>query len=364
MKKMFIPGPVEVSKNTLIEMARPMMYHRSREFKDILKEVKKLISELLETKNEVFLLTSSATGAMESVIRSCVEKKVLCIANGEFGRRFYEIAISNGKEAELLDFGDGNNISYEKIVHKLVEKKFDAVTFVANETSTGIENNLEAIREIIDSVSPNTLLLADAVTAAFGTKIDVNKADALLFGTQKALALPPGLAILIANKKALTKSEHNKNKGYYFDLTRIKKCNDDDLTLTTPNIPLLYALRKKLFEIKAKGLNRFINEHKEKAELVRKWAEENGFELLVKEKYSKTVTVIENTRDIDMEKTIRMLEKSGYCIANGYGPLKDKTFRIGHMGDITIEDTRNMLYQLERLLIINEELKVFASKTI
>lgn len=364
MRKMFIPGPVEVSNSILMEMARPMIYHRSEEFKALIVEIKKLISELLETKNEVFLLTSSATGAMESVIRSCVDKRVLCIANGEFGRRFYEIAISNGKEAELLYFGYGREIYHKKFANKLMETNFDAVTLVVNETSTGIENDLAAIRKIIDSISPNTLLLADAVTAAFGTTIDANKADAIFFGTQKALALPPGLAVLIANKRALEKAKNNQNKGYYFDLTRMKECNDNNLTLTTPNIPLLYALRKKLFEIKAKGLNRFINEHKEKAELVRKWAEENGFELLVKENYSKTVTVIENTRNMDMKKTFRMLEKGGYCIANGYGPLKDKTFRIGHMGDITIEDTRNMLYQLERLLTINGELTIFLSKTI
>ncbi len=356
MKKMLIPGPVEVCESTLIEMARPMIYHRSKEFKAILKEVKELISELLETKNDIFLLTSSATGAMESVIRSCIEEKVLCIANGEFGRRFYEIAASNGKEAELLDFGDGKEINYETVAYKLMENNFDAVTSVSNETSTGIENDLEALRGIIDSASPGTLLLADAVTAAFGTRIDVNKADALLFGTQKSLALPPGLAIVIANKKALTKAEHNKNKGYYFDLTRIKKCNDEDLTLATPNISLIYALRKKLYDIKAESIHEFIKKHKEKADLVRKWAEDNGFELAVKDNYSKTATVIENNRGVNIKKIIKELECIGYDIANGYGPLKDKTFRIGHMGDITTEDTRKMLYQLERLLTTNEEL--------
>lgn len=364
MKKMLIPGPVEVSRSTLIEMARPMIYHRSKEFKAILKEVKELISDLLETKNEVFLLTSSATGAMESVIRSCVENKVLCIANGEFGRRFYEIAVSNSKEAELLDFGDGNGINYETVAYKLMQNKFDAVTLVSNETSTGIENDLDALRGIIDSASPGTLLLVDAVTAAFGTRIEVNKADALLFGTQKTLALPPGISIIIVNKKALERAEHNKNKGYYFDLTRIKKCNDEDLTLATPNLSLIYALRKKLYGIKAEGLHEFIKKHKERADLVRKWAEDNGFELLVKDNYSKTVTVIENNKGVNIKEIIKELECSGYAIANGYGPLKDKTFRIGHMGDITIEDTRNMLYQLERLLTINKELKVFASKTI
>ena len=364
MKKSFIPGPVEISRDILKEMAKPMIYHRSQEFKALLKGIKELFSDLLETKNEILLLTNSATGAMEAAIRSCVQSKVLCIANGEFGRRFYEISKANGKEAELLDFGEGKEIKYPQLMGILRNKNFDAVTIVANETSTGIENDLGALRKIIDSASAETLLLVDGVTAVFGTEIDANKADVLLFGTQKALALPPGIAILIANKKALERAEKNENKGYYFDLTRHKKCNDENLTLATPNLPLLYALLKRLNQIKQQGIDNFIQAHERKAHLVRRWAEKNGFELFVECNYSKTVTVIKNNKGIDVSHIIKKLDEGGYCIANGYGPLKDKTFRIGHMGDITADDTLKMLNEFESLMMEKKDLEIATSKTI
>lgn len=228
--------------------------------------------------------------------------------------------------------------------------KFDAITIVINETSTGIENDLRALRNTVNLASDKVIILADAVSAAFGTKIKISDADVLLFGTQKCLALPPGITIIVTNEKALDRANRVKNKGYYFDFLKMKEFNENNLTIATPNISLLYALKKRLCLIKEEGINNFINEHEKKADLVRRWAVDNGFGLLVKGRYSKTVTVIENNRGINIENIIKKLEERDYCIANGYGHLKNKTFRIGHMGDITVNDTINMLQELEGII--------------
>jgi aspartate aminotransferase-like enzyme len=350
MKKLFIPGPVQVSKQVLQELAKDMMHHRSAECVAIIKEIKNLIAELLQTKNDILLLTNSSTGSMEAGIRSCVANKVLCVANGEFGRRWYDIAISNGKEAKLLDFGDGKEIDYNNIAEELKNDYFDSVTFVINETSTGMENDSKALKAAVQSSSKGTLILADGVSAAFGIKLDLEDYDVLLFGTQKALALPPGMSIIIANEKAFKRSENVKNKGYYLDFIRLKERSDNDMTLTTPALPILYALKYRLQEIKKQGISNYIKNHETMAEFVRKKIQEIGFKPFVPENYSKTLTVISNNLNIDVPKLIKSLAEKDFIIENGYGPLKNKTFRIGHMGDIAIEDTEQLLNEIEKLL--------------
>jgi len=351
-KKLFIPGPVQVSEQVLAIMKTQMIYHRSNECKELISDIKGLISELLQTKNEVMLITSSATGAMETAVRSCIQNNVLCIANGEFGRRWYEIAKGNGKNAKLLDFGDGKNINYAMVADELRKKQYEAVTFVINETSTGVENDAGALKQAVQSVSKDVLIFADAVTAAFGIKIVIDDADLVLFGTQKSLALPPGLSILIANEKAIRKAEHVNNRGYYFDLILIKEYNDKNLPLTTPPISLMYALKHRLQEIRKQGMENLIQEHAKKTELVRNWMNQHGFNLFVPEGYSNTLTVVCNNLEVDVPRMIKLLAASGYVIANGYGPLKNKTFRISHMGDISFEDTKQLLNEMEKILCI------------
>ncbi|MBI2549665.1 alanine--glyoxylate aminotransferase family protein [Candidatus Woesearchaeota archaeon] len=350
MRKLFIPGPVQVSRRVLEEMARPMMHHRSAECIAIIKEIKGLLSDFLYTNNDIFLLTCSSTGAMEASMRSCVVGSVLCVANGEFGRRWHSIAVSNGKEAKLLDFGDGKLIDYSLVAEELRKGGFDAVAFVVNETSTGMENDSKALKKAVQSVSKDIIILADGVSAVFGTMLDIDDYDVLLFATQKALALPPGMAIIIANDKAIERSKAVKDRGYYFDFLNLKKRSDENMTITTPALPIIYALRYRLQEIKKHGINSYIENHNAKAELVRKEIRKMGFGLFVPSSYSNTVTVISNNLGIDVEKLIRLLGEKGFAIENGYGPLKNKTFRISHMGDITSEDTKQLLKEMGKII--------------
>jgi aspartate aminotransferase-like enzyme len=236
------------------------------------------------------------------------------------------------KNPTLLDFGDATPYNHDEILEELKKRKYDAVTMVINETSTGIENNTYEINKILREY-PETLLLTDAVTAAFGTNINTDESDVLIFGTQKALALPPGLSIAIINNKAIKRAKDVKNRGYYFDYIAMKKNAEKNFTLTTPAIPLFNALLEKLEDIKKEGLNNYIQKHKELAKIVREEMINTGFELLVDEtNASNTLTVIKNTKNITIKEIQENMKREGYELASGYGKLKDETFRIGHMG--------------------------------
>lgn len=345
--KLFIPGPVNVDASARCEMQRDMISHRGEDFKRLHHSIVHQMKHLLNTGNDVFLLTCSASGALEAAVRNTVDRYVLCLANGDFGRRFHEIAVTNGKDATLLDFGDGIPIDLNAVGSELKKgpyeaRSYDAVTVVLNDTATGIKNDVEDLKGILKDY-PQTLLLVDSVTAAFGTEIDLQGIDVLVFGTQKALALPPGMSVAIVSEKALDRAKTTKSKGYYFDFIQTKKKADEDFVLTTPNIPLMYGLDYRLREIGAIGVEAYIGMHKDRARLTENFFLSKGLGLLIDEGHrSDTVTVVKIGESLDVKAMINHLKGKGYLIANGYGRLKDKTFRIGHMG-VTIEDTQKLL---------------------
>ncbi len=348
MAKLFIPGPVNVEEKMLKEMTRPMIGHRTQEFRDLHKAIVADFRELLNTQDDIYLLTCSSTGAMEAAIRNAVNKRVLCLSNGAFGRRWFEIAEQNGKEAWLLDFGEGIPFDYAA-VGKELEKGYEAITAVLNESATGIENNLEPLKALLAGY-PDTLLLADVVTGVFGTSIDFKGMDIAVFGTQKALALPPGMAVMLVGEKAKHKAGTITNRGYYFDLISIGKNARENHTLTTPNIPLMFALRKRLGEIRKVSMEKYIEKHAINTTTTREFLKSRGFELLIDEKNrSNTLTVVKNRKNIDTKELIDYLKARGYVIAEGYGPLKPLTFRIGHMG-VSHEDTALLLKEIDNFL--------------
>lgn len=348
--KLFIPGPVSVEEEILQEMARPMIGHRTEEFKELHREIINHLHALLGTQGKaILLLTCSATGAMEAAVRNTMKSNALCLANGAFGKRWYAIACENGKDATLLDFGNGIPFNLHMIQKELDKKSYDTVTMVLNESATGIENSVEDLQKILVAF-PRTLLLVDMVTGVFGTPIDFTNIDVAVFGTQKALALPPGVAIVVASEKVMATAEQITQKGFYFDFVRLRKKAVEDYTLTTPNIPLLFALNKRLKEIRDSGIQEYLARHQENATLTRQFFQERGFSLLVDDKdASRTVTVIQNKHNLDIKQLIAYLQTKGYSIANGYGELKDKTFRIGHMG-VSVKDTKELLQEIDVFL--------------
>nr|NIT80234.1 alanine--glyoxylate aminotransferase family protein [Thermoplasmata archaeon]NIY06602.1 aminotransferase class V-fold PLP-dependent enzyme [Thermoplasmata archaeon] len=237
-KKLFIPGPTEVRPEILHQMARPMIGHRSKEFSQLLGEVTPKVQKLLYTQNHVFMSTSSSTGMMEGAVRNCVAQRCLNCVLGAFSKRWHEIALANGKEADALEVEWGQAILPEMIDERLATGKYDAIALVHNETSTGVMNPLEEIAAVLRKY-PEVTFMVDAVSSMAGAKIEVDRLgiDVILAGVQKAFALPPGLTVVAVSEKALKKAEQVPDRGYYFDFLVFKRYLDDrQQTPTTATI--------------------------------------------------------------------------------------------------------------------------------
>lgn len=350
--KLFIPGPVEVYPDMLKEVGRPMVGHRSKAFQDLFADTTEKLKKILFTENDVFLSTSSATGVWEACVRNCIAKKALACVNGAFSDKWHSVALKNGKEADSLEVDWGKAIKPEMIDEKLSTGEYDALLFVHNETSTGVANPLYEVAEVMEKY-PDVMFLVDAVSSVTGMKVEVDKLgiDVCLASVQKAFALPPGLAIFTVSKKAYEKAEKIKNRGYYFDFFVFKKYLEKNQTPTTPSIPQIYGLNKQLDKMLEEGMEKRFERHKEMADYTRKWAVERGFELFPEKGYeSDTLTAITNNKGIVVADVIKKLEEKGITISNGYGDIKEKTFRIAHMGDTKLDEIKELLEMMNEIL--------------
>ncbi|MFH1586517.1 MAG: alanine--glyoxylate aminotransferase family protein [Candidatus Diapherotrites archaeon] len=350
-KKLFIPGPTEVRKEILAEMERPMIGHRSKEFSGLYGELIPKLQELLYTKNKVFLSTSSSTGFMEAAVRNCVKKKCLNLVCGAFSEKWHKITVANGKDAEAMEIKWGTGHRSKDIEEKLSTGEFDAMTLVHNETSTGTMNKLYEIAEMMKKF-PDVMFLVDTVSSMAGVKIEVDKLgiDVCLAGVQKAFAVPPGLAVAAVSEKAIEKAKQVENRGYYFDFLVFLKSDEKKQTPTTPAISQMYALNLQMDRIKEEGLENRFKRHKEMADYTRKWASDN-FELFVEEGYrSDTVTTVTNNKGINVAELNDKLGEREMMLSNGYGDLKEKTFRIGHMGDLTLDEIKKLTDNVDEIL--------------
>lgn len=348
--KLFIPGPVDVEPDVLEQMTKPMIGHRGKNFGNLLVETTDKLKKVLYTENAVFLSTSSATGLLEGSIRNCVDKKCLNVSNGAFGESWHEIALANGKQADILEVEWGRGVTPDVIDKKLSEKNYEAITVVHNETSTGMANPIYDIAKVVKE--HDVLFLVDAVSSIAGIKLEVDKLgiDVCVFGTQKAIGLPPGLAMCSVSERAMEKAAKVSNRGCYFDFLSFSEYAQKGQTPNTPVIPLIFALNYQLDKILKEGLENRFKRHKEMADIVRAWAKEH-FELFPEERYaSNTVTCVKNTKSMDVAAMIDKLKLRGYQISNGYGKLKGVTFRIGHMADRKVAEVKELLKVMDEIL--------------
>lgn len=348
--KLHIPGPVEVSEKTLRAFRSPMIGHRGQGFKDLYAKIQPQLQALLYTKQLVYLSTSSAWGVMEGAIRNVVSKKVLCCMNGAFSDKWLDVAKRCGKEAEALQVNWGSPILAEQVEAKLSTGQFDALTLIHNETSTGTMSPLYQIAALKEKF-PDVIFIVDAVSSMSAVKLefDALRIDVLLAGTQKAFALPPGLAVFVCSPAALTKAATMKDRGYYFDFVEFQRNAEQSMTPSTPSIGHVYALASKLEDIFAEELEARFARHHKLAQMTRDWAARNGFNLFPEAGYeSVTLTCINNgakpgSRVIDTAKFQKLVKEQGFLIDGGYGKIKGTTFRISNMGDET-ETTMQQLY--------------------
>ena len=350
-KRLFIPGPTEVRIENLAALARPQVGHRSAEFKALYASVIPKLRKLLGTDGKVFLFTSSSTGVWEAAIRNCVRERVLCCMQGAFSDRWLKVAESNGKQALPLKVEWGQAITAEMIDTELAKGGYDAITVVHNETSTGVMNRLDEIAAVMKKY-PDVSFLVDAVSSMAGSKIDVDALgiDVCLAGLQKAFALPAGLAVASVSERALEKAATIEHRGYYFDLIEIAKYDSKGMTPSTPAIPQIQALDAQLDDFFVEGLDARFARHAFLADIVCSWARRN-FALFAAEGYeSPTITCIENTPGVPVAGLNEELAGQWAMISNGYGVLKEKTFRIAHMGDTQEWEIRGLLATIDRIL--------------
>lgn len=350
-KKLFIPGPTHVIDEILEATAMPMIGHRATEYSDLHGAVIPKLQKLLYTKERIFLSTSSSTGMMEGAVRNCVKTKALMTDCGAFSKKWGDIAKANGKEIETIKVEMGQATTAEMVDEKLAQGGFDTVCITHNETSTGVMNPLKEIAEVVKKY-PGVLLCVDAVSSMSGVEIRVDDwgLDVVLAGTQKCFALPPGLCVVSVSEAAMERSAIVENKGHYFDFHALDKSAKKNQTPATPVISLINALNVQMDRILAEGIENRFARHKEMAEFVQGWARKY-FAIYGDEKYlSQTVTNILNNRNINVGDMNKELGKRGAMISNGYGDLKEKAFRIAHMGDLHLEDLKWVTGQIEDIL--------------
>lgn len=348
--KLYIPGPVEVSPATFAAMSQPMMGHRGKGFQDLYAEIHPLLQQLFGTQGLVFLSTSSAFGIMEGCIRNLVAKKVLNCCNGAFSDKWHDVSKRCGKEAEAYTVPWGQPVLAEEIDKRLATGEFDALTFIHNETSTGVLSPLAEIAALKKKY-PDVMFITDSVSGFTTVPVNFDELgiDVLLTGSQKAFALPPGLALFTASEAAMARAATINDRGYYFDFLEFKANGEKSMTPSTPCISLIYGLRHQLKAMFAEGLENRYARHARLNGMVHDWVLRNGFEFFAPEGYrSKSLTCVANNREIDVAALIGLLKKNhSLIIDGGYGKLKGKTFRISNMGDETDESIGAVIAALD-----------------
>ena len=350
MTRMFVPGPVDVAPEVLQTMTKPMLPHRSKEYEEIHRRAAEKAQKLFYTQSRVFLGTHSGSGMQEAGVRNFANKNILCCTNGAFSERWYQCAVANGKQTDRLEAEWGKAIPPDQLRDALKKKHYEAITIVHNETSTGVENPVEELCKVLKEVSPDTIIMVDAVSSIGGVKIEMDAwgIDFLLTSSQKCIALPPGLSLAGTSDRALKKAESVENRGWYFDLLLMEKHHLKDSTPMTPVIPLIYALDFQLDRILTEGLDARFARHAAMSQKVYDWALANDLQPFPTNGCrSKTVVTIKNDKKWVIGDLNKFLLQRGMRIANGYGAIKDVTFRIATMGETSLKDVDNLLVGLQ-----------------
>jgi len=354
-KTLYIPGPTEVREDVIDEMAQPMFGHRMDRMTDLYTTIVEDTKTFLGTDNDVILLTASGTEFWEASTLNLVDENILVPTCGSFSERHANVAERLGKDVDRLEYEWGEAIKPEDIREELEDsdKQYDVVACVMNESSTGVRNPVEEIGDIVDEY-PDTYFVVDAVSCLGGDFIDIDEhgIDVIFASTQKAFAMPPGLAICVVNDEAYDRELQKDEASWYGGFQRCLDYYDrKGQTHSTPAIPIMLAYRKQMKYMLEETHEGRAQRHEEMTAYVHEWAKEH-FDLFAEEGYrSKTVTCVENTQGIDVAETIEdVSEEYDMVFSNGYGSqLGEKTFRIGHMGEHTVESIKELTDAIEEV---------------
>ena len=346
----FLPGPTEVREEIMAAMLQPMIPHRGTQFESLFGRLQQGLRRLFKTERPVYISSSSATGMMEAGVRGTPPGRILCLVNGAFSERFALIASMCGREVDRYEVAWGQVHAIPQLEERLSMRKYVAITVVHSETSTGALNDVRSISDCAHR--HHVLCLIDSVSGLGGAELrfDDWKLDYALTGSQKALALPPGLSFAAGSASFVDRASAAPSRGVYFDLVEMDAYARRNQTPSTPALSLFYALDAQLKAIAAEGLEARWARHKAMAARAQDWiakiSDETGRKLVNIAPLgwqSPTVSTIRLPSDLPAETFTAEVAKRGMVVGNGYGKLKSATFRIGHMGDHTVESIERCL---------------------
>ncbi|HYL21156.1 MAG TPA: alanine--glyoxylate aminotransferase family protein [Gemmatimonadales bacterium] len=351
--RFFLPGPTDVHPEVLAAMQRPMIGHRSGAMEQLLAGLDAPLGRLFRTSHPVLVGTTSATGFMEMAVRNGVRHRALSLVNGSFSERFANLVRACGKECIRLDVPLGCAVEPDMLRDALRRTPVDAVTVVHSETSTGVLQDVAALAAVVREFD-DVLLLVDAVTSLAGSPVETDEwqLDFVLTGSQKALALPPGLALGAASDRMRERAKTLPSRGLYFDLISFLEATSKHQPTNTPAISLLFALQTQLARIEREGgVEGRWRRHEAMRHRVEEWSERRGVTYLPRDgRHSWTVSCLNVPQGKTAKEIVGGLKQAGWTIGSGYGPLKESTIRIGHMGDHTVGALEELLALVSGLL--------------
>lgn len=355
--RMFLPGPVEVRRDVLEAQVVPMIGHRTPEMEGVMRRLQPNLKTIFRTERPVYVAACSGTGMMEAGVRNVARGRVLSLVNGAFSERFAEIAESNGCTVDRLEVPWGACHTPEMAAEALSAADYDALTVCHSETSTGVLNPVQGIAQAAHAAE--VVVLVDTVSAMAGAPVECDawRLDYVLTSSQKALAMPPGLAFGVAQENVLERARSKPDRGFYFDFMAFEKNLAKEQTPFTPAVSLLYAAALQAEHVTAEGMEARWVRHAAMARQTHAWVEAMGekgvaLDVLAPDGYrSPTVTCVTLPEDWTGRALVAALAERGYVVAPGYGAMKDRMIRIGHMGEQTAETLSALLDAIEEVLI-------------
>lgn len=354
--RFFLPGPTEVRREVLEAMLGSMIGHRTREMEAIMERIQPGARAVFRTQRPVYVAPASGTGMMEMAIRNTARKRVLSLVNGAFSERFARIAEQSGLDVERVVVESGQYHTPVLLAGALEGGDFDTVTICHSETSTGALNPVQELTEIAHA--HGAMVCVDTVSSMAGAPFETDawNIDFVVTGSQKALALPPGLGFGVAQESVLERAAGNPARGFYFDILSFEKNLEKNQTPNTPAVSLMYAAAVQMEAILEEGVENRWARHQAMADRTYAWVDEmrdRGHEvgILAPEGYrSPTVTCITLPEGVAGSAVCGATRARGFVIAPGYGKMKEDMIRIGHMGDHSLDELEALLGALTEVL--------------
>lgn len=350
--RFFLPGPSYVLEKVRLSMAQYPIGHRGAEFKAINSRLAAGLPQVFRTSRPVMIVTGSGSIMWDMATLALVNTSVLNLVNGSFSDRFHSVCKAWGKEADKVEVPLGKLVEPDLLRQALRRKKYELVTFAHNETSTGVLNPLAELVKVVREES-DALVAVDCVSSLAGARVESEEwdADFLFTASQKALALPPGLAFCTLSERAVAKIGTSGPRGYYPDIYRYYTKQATLETVTTPAIPQYWALDLQLATILEEGMEARWQRHLDLRAHTEQWAAASGFEYASEPAgASPTVSCLRPPAGVDAQDLVKKLRAEGFVIGGGYGDLKASTVRIGHMGEVRISDLDALFALIDRLV--------------